>query len=76
MSTENRKTMMKIENFALVNNITDYGVLSLICAKKSDKWYDVFVKNSNHFYAFLSSLRIMDMQKVEKTLEKIEKQKI
>lgn len=73
MATENRKTMMEIENFALENNITDYGALSLICAKKSDKWYDVFVKNSNHFYEFLSSLRIMGMQKV---LKEVEKQKI
>lgn len=72
MATENRKTMMEIENFALENNITDYGALSLICAKKSANWYDVFVKNSNHFHEFLSSLKRMDIQKFKKTLEEID----
>ena len=59
MSSEDCKIMIDIQNYILENNIKDYGALSLICAKKSADWYVVFVKNSNHFYEFLSSLRRM-----------------
>lgn len=56
-SKEVRDVMQAIEYYAIENGITEYAEMSIVCARVSAEWYDVYSNHTMHFGKFMSSLR-------------------
>ena len=52
-----REIKQAIECYAIENGVIEYAEMSVICARISPEWYDVFSNHTVHFGRFFSSLR-------------------